>query len=95
MPATAVLLAAGSGTRMKSALPKPLHKIAGRPMLSHLIDSCAAVFERIVVVIGPEMEEVAKLATPRPVVVQEERLGTAHAALQAAGHFGAGEVAVL
>jgi bifunctional UDP-N-acetylglucosamine pyrophosphorylase/glucosamine-1-phosphate N-acetyltransferase len=95
MPATAVLLAAGSGTRMKSALPKPLHKIAGRPMLSHLIESCSAVFERIVVIVGPDMEEVAKLAAPHPVVVQAERIGTAHAALQAADQFGAGEVAVL
>ncbi len=95
MPATAVVLAAGSGTRMKSALPKPLHKIAGRPMLAHLLDGCASVFDRIVVVIGPGMEAVAKLAAPHPVVVQQERLGTAHAALQAADHFGDGEVAVL
>ena len=95
MPATAVVLAAGSGTRMKSALPKPLHKIAGRPMLSHLLDSCASVFDRIVVVIGPGMEALARLASPHAVVVQEERLGTAHAALQAGEKFGAGEVAVL
>ncbi len=95
MPATAVVLAAGSGTRMKSALPKPLHRIAGRPMLSHLLDSCASVFDRIAVVIGPEMAAVARLAAPYPVVVQQERLGTAHAALQAADQFAEGEVAVL
>ena len=58
MPATAVILAAGLGTRMKSALPKTLHKIAGRPMLRHLLASCEAVFDRIVVVVGPEMEAV-------------------------------------
>jgi len=58
MPATAVVLAAGSGTRMKSALPKPLHQIAGRPMLSHLLENCSSVFDRIAVVIGPEMEAV-------------------------------------
>jgi bifunctional UDP-N-acetylglucosamine pyrophosphorylase/glucosamine-1-phosphate N-acetyltransferase len=95
MPAIAVVLAAGSGTRMKSALPKTLHKIAGRPMLAHLLESCATVFDRIVVVTGPLMEAVAKLAAPHQVVVQQERLGTAHAALQAAEHFGDGEVAVL
>ena len=93
--ATAVILAAGLGTRMRSALPKALHPIAGRPMLRHLLASCEAVFARIVVVAGPDMPEIAAAAAPHPVVVQAERLGTAHAALQAAGLFGGGEVAVL
>ena len=93
--ATAVILAAGLGTRMKSAVPKALHPIAGRPMLSHLLASTAAVFDRIVIVTGPEMEAVARVAAPHPTVVQAERLGTAHAALQAAPQFGAGEVAIL
>jgi bifunctional UDP-N-acetylglucosamine pyrophosphorylase/glucosamine-1-phosphate N-acetyltransferase len=95
MSATAVILAAGFGTRMKSALPKTLHPIAGRPMLRHLLDSCAAAFDRVVVVIGPEMDAVASVAAPWPTVVQTERLGTAHAALQAEALFGPGEVAVL
>ena len=95
MPATAVILAAGLGTRMKSALPKACHPIAGQPMLRHLIDSLLPVFDRIVVVVGPDMPHLAGLAAPHPVVVQHERLGTAHAALQAAGHFGEGDVAVL
>ena len=95
MSATAILLAAGLGTRMKSALPKALHPIAGRPMLAHLIDSCTAAFEHIVVVVGPGMEALAKVAAPYPVVVQQQRLGTAHAALQAAELFGDGDVAVL
>ena len=95
MPATAVLLAAGLGTRMKSVLPKACHPIAGQPMLRHLIDSATAAFERIVVVVGPDMPQVAALAAPHPVVVQQERLGTGHAALQAASLFGEGEVAVL
>ncbi len=95
MQATAILLAAGQGTRMKSALPKPLHKIAGRSMLRHLIASCEAVFSQVAVVLGPDMAAVAKEASPHPSVVQHERLGTAHAALQAAAHFGTGEVAVL
>jgi bifunctional UDP-N-acetylglucosamine pyrophosphorylase/glucosamine-1-phosphate N-acetyltransferase len=95
MTATAIILAAGLGTRMKSALPKALHPIAGRPMLRHLLASCEAVFDRIVVVVGPDMGAVAALAAPHAVVVQAERLGTAHAALQAASLFGEGEVAVL
>src|SRR3954452_16999596 len=95
MQATAILLAAGLGTRMKSSLPKTLHKIAGRSMLRHMIASCEAVFDRVVVVLGPDMESVAKEAASHICVVQNERLGTAHAALQAAEHFGAGEVAVL
>ena len=92
---TAVVLAAGMGTRMKSALPKALHPIAGRPMLRHLLAACEAVFERIVVVVGPDMAALEKVASPHACVVQAERLGTAHAALQAVPHFGTGDVAVL
>lgn len=95
MAATAVLLAAGMGTRMRSRLPKALHPIAGRPMLRHLIASCEAAFDRIVVVTGPGMEPVAKAAEPHASVVQTDRLGTAHAALQAADQFGDGDVAIL
>lgn len=95
MQATAVILAAGLGTRMKSSLPKTLHRIAGRSMLRHLLASCESVFDRIVVVVGPGMEAVQQEAAPHATVVQQERLGTAHAALQAADLFGNGEVAVL
>src|SRR5579863_9423841 len=92
MPATAVILAAGLGTRMKSALPKALHPLAGRPMLRHLLASCEQVFDRIVVVVGPGMEAVQAVAAPHACVVQTERLGTAHAALAAAAQFGTGEI---
>lgn len=95
MPATAVILAAGMGTRMKSVLPKALHPIAGRSMLRHLLESCESVFDRTVVVVGPGMEAVRAAAQPHESVVQVDRLGTAHAALQAASLFGDGEVAVL
>jgi bifunctional UDP-N-acetylglucosamine pyrophosphorylase/glucosamine-1-phosphate N-acetyltransferase len=80
---------------MRSALPKALHPLAGRPMLQHLLASCAGVFERAVVVAGPDMPSLAAAAAPHPVVVQHERLGTAHAALQAVPEFGDGDVAVL
>ena len=95
MVATAVLLAAGLGTRMRSALPKAMHRLAGRPMLLHLIESCLLAFDRVVVVAGPGMEGLARAAAPHPVVVQADRLGTAHAALQAAELFGDGDAAVL
>jgi bifunctional UDP-N-acetylglucosamine pyrophosphorylase / glucosamine-1-phosphate N-acetyltransferase len=95
MQATAIILAAGLGTRMKSSLPKPLHRLAGRPMLRHLLASCEPVFNRIVVVLGPDMDAVRKEAEPHICVVQQQPLGTAHAALQAIPHFGDGQVAVL
>ncbi len=80
---------------MHSALPKAAHPIAGLPMLRHLIAACEAVFDRIVVVVGPGMDAVTALAAPHPVVIQHERLGTAHAALQAEELFAEGDVAVL
>jgi bifunctional UDP-N-acetylglucosamine pyrophosphorylase/glucosamine-1-phosphate N-acetyltransferase len=95
MQATAIILAAGQGTRMKSALPKTLHRLAGRSMLRHLLASCESVFDRIVVVLGPGMDAVGKEAQPHACIIQRDRLGTAHAALQAIGHFGTGKVAVL
>ena len=92
---TAIILAAGFGTRMKSALPKAMHPIAGQPMLRHLLRSVEAVFDRVVVVIGPDMDALARLAAPHATVIQHDRLGTAHAARQAESLFGEVEVAVL
>ncbi|WP_376089768.1 bifunctional UDP-N-acetylglucosamine diphosphorylase/glucosamine-1-phosphate N-acetyltransferase GlmU [Roseomonas sp. CCTCC AB2023176] len=97
MANAAILLAAGMGTRMKSALPKALHPIAGRPMLRHLLAAVEGAFERVVVVVGPDMPALEKAAAPNPTVVQADRLGTAHAALQAAPLLDGfeGDVAVL
>ena len=81
--------------KMKSALPKAAHKLAGAPMLSHLLRAAESAFDRIVVVVGPDMDALAALAAGHDVVVQRDRLGTAHAALQAAGKFGEGRVAIL
>ena len=92
---TAVILAAGLGTRMKSSRPKVLHRIAGQPMLAHLLAACKTAFGNTVVVTGPDMDEVAHVAAPHPTVIQAERLGTAHAALAAADHFGAGAVTIV
>jgi bifunctional UDP-N-acetylglucosamine pyrophosphorylase/glucosamine-1-phosphate N-acetyltransferase len=95
--AAAILLAAGHGTRMRSALPKTLHPIAGRPMIRHLLASVEPVFDRAVVVVGPEMPALEQAAAPHPTAVQRERLGTGHAALQAAPLLDGfeGDVAVL
>jgi bifunctional UDP-N-acetylglucosamine pyrophosphorylase/glucosamine-1-phosphate N-acetyltransferase len=94
MNTSAVILAAGLGTRMKSALPKAAHKLAGLPMLTLLIRAAEQVFDQITVVIGPEQPELAALAGPHATVVQQERLGTAHAALQARENFGDGVTAI-
>ena len=80
----AILLAAGQGTRMKSRHPKVMHGLAGRPMILHLTDMLARLrVERSVVVVGPDMEEVGRRIAPIPTVLQQDRLGTAHAVLQA------------
>ena len=94
MQSMAVIIAAGLGTRMKSPLPKAAHKIAGREMLVHLIRAAEQVFGRIVVVLGPDMPQLEKLCAPHEVVIQHERLGTAHAARMAEQKFGEGPVAV-
>ncbi|WPB84841.1 bifunctional UDP-N-acetylglucosamine diphosphorylase/glucosamine-1-phosphate N-acetyltransferase GlmU [Sediminicoccus rosea] len=93
----AIILAAGQGTRMKSAMPKVMHRIAGRPMINHLIAACETVFERIIVVAGPGMPELQKAVAPHASVVQAERLGTGHAARMAAPLLEGftGDVAVL
>ena len=88
MASAAIILAAGLGTRMRSSAPKAMALLGGKPLLWHLLQTCGEVFDRIVVVAGPEMPEIAALAAPHEVVVQERRLGTAHAALAAAEHFG-------
>jgi bifunctional UDP-N-acetylglucosamine pyrophosphorylase/glucosamine-1-phosphate N-acetyltransferase len=82
----AVILAAGEGTRMKSARPKVLHEVAGRSMLAHVLAGVAqAGAGRLAVVVGPDRAdvsaEVRRLAPDAQVFEQRERLGTAHAAL--------------
>jgi bifunctional UDP-N-acetylglucosamine pyrophosphorylase / glucosamine-1-phosphate N-acetyltransferase len=85
MKITAVLLAAGQGTRMKSDLPKVLHPLCGRPMLWHVLEALsAAATEKPVVVVGHGAEAVqGYLGASADCVVQEPQLGTGHAAMQA------------
>ncbi len=85
---TAIVLAAGKGTRMRSDLPKVLHRIAGRSMLGHVLAAVqAAGAGRIAVVAEPGRAdvaaEIAKAAPGAQVFPQAERLGTAHAVLAA------------
>ena len=85
MPLHVVILAAGQGKRMHSALPKVLHLIAGRPLLAHVIDAARALKpERIHVVYGHRGAEVRAAFESAPVgwVEQTRRLGTGHALMQ-------------
>jgi len=94
----AIVLAAGKGTRMKSDLPKVLHKIAHRPMILHLMDSLAPLEpEQIVTVMGPDMDSVAQAVHPYPTCIQYERLGTGHAVQTAQKELGTfdGDVLIL
>ena len=80
MKLTTIILAAGKGTRMKSNLPKVLHKVCGRPMLEHVIDAArGAGSEREIVVIGSGADEVERAITDVEFALQAEQLGTGHA----------------
>ena len=85
MKITAVLLAAGQGTRMKSSLPKVLHPLCGKPMLWHVLEALKeATTEKPVVVVGHGAEKVTNyLGDSAQTVLQEPQLGTGHAAMQA------------
>ncbi len=94
----AIVLAAGLGTRMKSARPKVLHPLAGRPMIGHLLETLGAVgADPVVVVVAPHSEAVERAVAPHKTVVQSEQLGTGHAVRSALGALEgfAGDVLVL
>jgi bifunctional UDP-N-acetylglucosamine pyrophosphorylase / glucosamine-1-phosphate N-acetyltransferase len=79
-----IVLAAGMGTRMKSALPKVMHRAAGRSLLGHVLTSAAGLSpKRAVVVVGPDMDaaglEAQRYFPGCNVAIQAERQGTAHA----------------
>ena len=85
---TAIILAAGEGTRMRSDTPKVMHPVGGRPMLGYVIETARAVGAgRMAVVIGPGADAtrryVEATGAPAAVYEQRERLGTAHAVLAA------------
>src|SRR3990167_8580751 len=80
-----VILAAGKGTRMKSAQPKVLHRVAGHPMIEHVLARSTALAPRSTTVVVGHQAAVLRAALSRhtgiTVVVQEPQLGTAHALL--------------
>lgn len=76
----AVVLAAGAGTRMKSAKPKVMHEVGGRPMISHLLGTVSELDPaKVVVVTSPNMDTVQKEVAPAEIAIQKEALGTGHA----------------
>ena len=83
---TAIILAAGKGTRMESSLPKVLHKVCGCSMLEHVLNAAEAAGCRDnVVVLGHGAELVREIIEDRArIVLQKKQLGTGHATLQAA-----------
>ncbi|MCU1719130.1 bifunctional UDP-N-acetylglucosamine diphosphorylase/glucosamine-1-phosphate N-acetyltransferase GlmU [Pseudomonas sp. 5P_3.1_Bac2] len=93
-----VILAAGQGTRMRSALPKVLHPVAGKPMLGHVIDTARQLKPQgIHVVIGHGAEKVREqlAADDLNFVLQAEQLGTGHAVAQALPALSAERVLIL
>jgi bifunctional UDP-N-acetylglucosamine pyrophosphorylase / glucosamine-1-phosphate N-acetyltransferase len=89
-PVAAIILAAGKGTRMNSALPKVMHEVAGRPMLGHVLATVGELAPaKLAVIVGPDMDDLAQAVTrANPVAataVQHERLGTGDAVKAARG----------
>src|SRR5690606_26463630 len=84
-PLAAVILAAGKGTRMKSATHKVLHPVAGRPMIEHLLASLDELTPaRTILIVGDLREQLeARFAARAEFAVQEPQLGTGHAVRQA------------
>lgn len=79
-----LILAAGKGTRMKSELPKVLHRVNGKAMLHKILEVVNSLQpEENILILGYKREEILKTLTSCSYVVQEEQLGTGHAILQA------------
>jgi bifunctional UDP-N-acetylglucosamine pyrophosphorylase / glucosamine-1-phosphate N-acetyltransferase len=99
MPLDVIVLAAGQGKRMRSALPKVLHPLGGRPLLAHVLDSARALGARNTVVVhghGAEAVRNAFAGAEAKWVLQGEQLGTGHAVQQAAPLVGSdGKVLIL
>jgi bifunctional UDP-N-acetylglucosamine pyrophosphorylase/glucosamine-1-phosphate N-acetyltransferase len=93
---TVVVLAAGEGTRMRSATPKVLHPLCGRPLVLWPVAAAReAGAQRVIVVDGPKRRLQQHLPDGVDVAVQEQALGTGDAVKAAAGHFQAGVPVVI
>jgi bifunctional UDP-N-acetylglucosamine pyrophosphorylase/glucosamine-1-phosphate N-acetyltransferase len=85
LPLAVLIIGAGKGTRMKSALAKVLHPLAGRPLITHVLDLADQLApQRLLAVIGHQAEAVRAVCEPRGAicVLQEPQLGTGHAVAQ-------------
>ncbi|WP_203343675.1 bifunctional UDP-N-acetylglucosamine diphosphorylase/glucosamine-1-phosphate N-acetyltransferase GlmU [Vibrio diabolicus] len=90
MKFSAVILAAGKGTRMHSNMPKVLHTLAGKPMAKHVIDTCTGLgAQNIHLVFGHGCDQMQTTLAEEPVnwVLQADQLGTGHAVDQASPRF--------
>jgi bifunctional UDP-N-acetylglucosamine pyrophosphorylase / glucosamine-1-phosphate N-acetyltransferase len=95
---TAIILAAGKGTRMGSDLAKVLHPLAGRPLVAHVLATCRTLgVARSVCVVGWQRDAVESLVRPlgATCVLQDRQLGTGHAVLCAKAAIATGTVLVL
>jgi bifunctional UDP-N-acetylglucosamine pyrophosphorylase/glucosamine-1-phosphate N-acetyltransferase len=93
-----VILAAGQGTRMRSSLPKVLHRLAGKPMVRHVLDTARGLeADAIHVVIGHGADHLREALDDTEVrfAIQSEQKGTGHAVAQAMDGVGQGKVLVL
>ncbi len=98
MPLSIVILAAGQGTRMKSARPKVLHELAGKPLLQHVVDAGRALEpEQIIAVVGHggELVQAAMQGQDLYFVEQREQLGTGHALQQCLDHVNPGNAVLV
>lgn len=76
----AIILGAGKGTRMKSKLPKVLNKVAGQPMICHVLDAISPLNPDVrAVIVGPDMDNLTAAVAPVPTAIQKNQLGTADA----------------
>lgn len=83
-PFATIILAAGKGTRMQSSLPKVMHRLAGQPLVSHVLAAVRPLNpDRLACVIGPDMEQVEQEVTshgdPVTCIIQSPQQGTGHA----------------
>ena len=93
-----VILAAGKGTRMKSTKPKVMHRLAGKPLLDHVIEAAKSINPtEIIIVVGHEEAAIREHHALSPVtfVSQKEQLGTGHAVAQAVDHLTSSKTLIL
>ncbi|MGY8789994.1 MAG: NTP transferase domain-containing protein, partial [Pseudomonadales bacterium] len=93
-----VILAAGQGTRMHSALPKVLHCLAGEPLLQRVVNTASSVPDsKIIIVTGRASEEVKASISGEQIhyAQQDEQLGTAHAVQAAVSVSGPSDITLV